>query len=97
MSFGDSAARPMRESPIRDVDNTFVDDRNSLYLAAGHFNSNIAHHYQPPFSGSYHGHPGFWNLTGDDQLTNEGAWDELRSVVERAVHHNSHVFDCTYS
>ncbi|KAK4770149.1 hypothetical protein SAY87_030681 [Trapa incisa] len=95
MSFGDSAAHSMKESTIAaaGMGNAFVDERNSLYLA-NHFNP-IAHPYQPSFSAPYLEHPGFWNLNGHSQLTNENNWDELRSVIERTIHTDSDGFDFT--
>ncbi|XP_031393044.1 transcription factor JUNGBRUNNEN 1 isoform X1 [Punica granatum] len=93
MSFTDSMIRPNRDLTRAAMDNTCVDDRNPLFLA-GHFNS-MPPYSLPPFPGSYYHHPGLWNASSDDLLTYGSNWDELRSVVERAIHHHSQAFDCT--
>lgn len=94
VSFGDSAVYPVREPWIPGSNSASAEDRNSWFLAGHHFNP-IAHHHPTPFPGPYRSHPGFLDLNGDDQLTYGNSWDELTSVVEVAMHHHSHVFDCT--
>lgn len=66
-----------------------VDEQNRWYL--GQFNHPLVH--QPPFPASY---PSILNTSstngaGDDVFTT-GNWDELRSVVQLAIHDPSQVY-----
>ncbi|KAK4743655.1 hypothetical protein SAY87_009967 [Trapa incisa] len=70
------------------MDNTCVDERSSLHLP-GHSNS-IAHPHQPSFLEPYSGHPGIWNQTYENN------WDELGSVIQRVIHTNSDLINCTW-